>query len=311
MYETKYPLRVKEGPRMDRKARVLTMAMSLILLVSLTMACSLPGLPSGGEAIPAEEETPEAAAPPAEEPTTGEAVCGDGVCEGPETQDTCPQDCGEPEAQPPTEEEWPFDVEVDALNNLSSYAYAFHMEGLSTMSGSAEQWLLDIQGQRQTLPTKAEYLKFYSTSDSSVTDMELIYIEEQGQMWMRESGGDWQQFPAVDESMLSVFDSFSMSYWWDALFVGSTEDTQYAGEETVNGIACRHYHSAEAASWGAFAVGCSVASAADDIWVAVDGSYPVKRQLSAEAQCGGESGSFNFSMEISNVNQPVNITPPM
>jgi hypothetical protein len=296
---------------MDTRARVLTVAMSLILLVSLTLACSLPGLPSASEVIPSEEETPEISAPPAEEPPAGEAVCGDAVCEGSETQETCPQDCGEPEVETPPEQEWPFDVNVDALNNLSSYAYTFHMEGLSTMTGSAEQWLLDIQGQRQTLPTKAQQLKFHSTSDDTVTEMELIYIEEQGQMWMREGGGEWQQLPAADDSMLSVFDSFSMSYWWDALFVGSTEDTQYVGEETVNGIACRHYRSAEAASWGAFAVGCSVASAEDDIWVAVDGSYPVKRQLGAQADCQGESGSFNFSMEISNVNQPVNITPPM
>ncbi len=296
---------------MDTRARVLTMAMSLMLLVSLTMACSLPGLPGVSDVVPSEEETPEASAPPAEEPAAGEQICGDGVCEGAENQETCPQDCGEPEAETPPEEELPFDLDVDALDGLNSYAYTLHIDGLSTMAGSAEEMVLDIEGRRQALPTKAEHLKFSSTSDGTVTAMEMIYIEEQTKMWMREGDEAWQEVPVMDESLLDVFDAFSMLYWWDALFVGDPEDVQYAGQETVNGVACDHYRSAESASWGAFTIGCSVASVEDDIWVAVDGRYPVKRQMSAQADCEGESGAFNFSMEISDVNQPLGITPPM
>jgi hypothetical protein len=294
---------------MDTKARVLTMAMSLILLVSLTMACSLPGVPSVSDVVPSEEETPETAAPPVEEPTTGEAVCGDGVCEGPETQETCPQDCGEPEAQPPTEEQLPFDLEVDALEGLSSYAYTLHID--SSTSQAAEEMVLDIEGRRQATPTRAEYLKFSSTSDGTVSAMEMIYIEEQGKLWMREGDGAWQEIPAMQESVLEMFDSFSMLYWWDELFVGDPEDAQYLGQEVVNGVACHHYRAAEAAGLGALTTGCSFVSYSDEVWVAVDGSFPVKRQMSAQGDCQGESGAVNFSMEISNVNQPVNVTPPM
>ena len=62
---------------MNRKARLLTLMLSVIILVSLTMACTIPGLPGGGDVVPSEEDTP--AAPPG-----GEPICGDGVCEGPE-----------------------------------------------------------------------------------------------------------------------------------------------------------------------------------------------------------------------------------
>jgi hypothetical protein len=288
------------------------MALSLILLVSLTMACSLPGLPSVGGTTPTEEETPEVSAPPEEEPPAGEQVCGDGVCEGPETQETCPQDCGEPEEEPaPPEEELPFDMDMDALSNLDSYAYTLHIDGLSTMEGAAEEVVLDIEGKRQAAPTKAEHLKFSSTSDGEVTAMEFVYIEDEGKMWVRESGESWQEMPLMDESMLDMFDMFSMMYWWDTLFVGDPEDAQYLGQEVVNGVPADHYRSAESATWGAFLSGCTFASAADDIWVAVDGRFPVKRQLNVEADCEGESGRLNFLMDVMDVNQPQNITPPM
>jgi hypothetical protein len=100
-------------------------------------------------------------------------------------------------------------------------------------------------------------------------------------------------------------------YWWDTLFVGDPEDAQYLGQEMVNGVAAHHYRSAESASWGAFLSGCTFASAEDDIWVAVDGKFPVKRQLNVEADCEGESGRLNFLMDVTDVNQPLNITPPM
>jgi hypothetical protein len=298
---------------MDTRARVLITALSLILLVSLTMACSLPGLPSGGGTTPTEEETPEVSAPPEEQPPASEQVCGDGVCEGPETQETCPQDCGEPEGQTPPspEEELPFDMSMDALSNLDSYAYTLHMEGLSTMAGGAEQVVLDIEGKRQAAPTKAQHLKFSSTSDGDVTEMEFIYIEDQGKLWVREGGESWQEMPVMDESMLQMFDTFSMMYWWDTLFVGDPEDAQYLGQEVVNGVPAHHYSSSGSTSWGAALSGCTFASAADDIWVAVDGRFPVKRQLNVEATCGGEAGKLIFLMEVSDVNQPLNITPPM
>lgn len=288
---------------MARRGRLLIAMLSVIVLISLTMACTIPGLPGGGGPV-AEEETP-----------VGEEVCGDGVCDASENAETCPQDCEAPEgetpAPPPPEEQLPFDMDVDALEGLSSYGYMLHIDGLSTMQGATEKVVLDIEGKRQTEPTKAEQLKFSSTSDGETTSMEMVYIEDLSKMWMREGGDAWQEIPMMDDSMLQIFDAFSMFTWWDALFVGDPEDAQYLGQEVMNGIPSHHYRSVESASWGAFTAGCTIASVEDEIWVAVDGSFPVKRQLNAEADCQGESGSFNFQMELRDVNQPQNISPPM
>jgi hypothetical protein len=296
---------------MDKRSRLLTVLLSLALLVSLTMAC-IPGLPGlGGEVT---EETPAPPPPPAAETPISGARCGDGVCDGPENPANCPQDCpppaGETPEPPPPPEELPFDMDVDALGDLDSYAFKFHLEGASTAEGTVEHVTLDIEGQRQSRPTRAEQLSFSSVTDDDTTSMEIVYIEDLNKIWTREGGGQWEELPVMDPAMLQMFDAFSMVYWWDMLFTGDPGDAQYLGQEVVNGVQSHHYRTAETATWG-FTQGCTFASAQDDLWVAVDGSFPVKRQFDAAGECQGESGEVHFLMELSNVNQPVNITPPI
>lgn len=295
---------------MDKRAKLLAVLLSLSLLVSLTLAC-IPGVPDLGGLV--EEETP-AAPPPGEEPPVSEAVCGDGVCEGLENPQTCPQDCPLPAeetpAAPPPAEELPFDMNLEALNNLTSYAYTFHFEGVSTSGGQVQQGSVHIEGQRQAQPTKAEQLSFTSVTDGDSTSAEFIYIEEQNKMWTREEGGEWQELPLMDPNMLSMFEAFSLFSWWDMFFTADPEDAQYLGQEVMNGVQSDHYRAAATGTWG-FAVGCTFATAQDDIWVAVDGRFPVKRQFDTAGECQGESGEVHFLMEVSNVNQPLNISPPI
>jgi len=276
---------------MNNRTRVLTAVLGLALLVSLTLACTVPGLPDLGGLV-TQEETP-APPPPAEG-----------------TPAPPPSPAEETPGAPPLEE-MPFELDVEALENLSSYAYSLHIDGLSAMAGSAEEVVLDIEGQRQSQPTKAEQLSFSSVTDGDSTSMEIVYIEDLGKMWIREAGDAWQEIPVMDESMLSIFDAFSMSYWWESLFVGDPEDIQYLGQEMMNGVQAHHYRSAEGSLWGAFATGCTFASMQDDIWVAVDGNFPVKRELHAGVDCQDESGEIHFSMEVRDINQPLNITAPM
>jgi hypothetical protein len=267
----------------DKRKKALTVLLSIAVLVSLTLAC-MPGLPGGGTT---EEETP---APP------------------PPGETAAPAETPEP---PPPPEEVPFELDVEAVESLSSYAYTLHIDGLSNMEGEAEEVVLDIEGQRQSQPTKAEQLSFSSVTDGDSTSMETIYIEEQGKMWVREGGDAWEEIPVMDDSMLQIFDSFSMLFWWETFFADDPEDAQYLGQEMMNGVQSHHYRTTEGTAWGAFIGGCTLASLEDDIWVAVDGSFPVKREFDASVNCQDESGEVHFLMEIRNVNQPVNINAPM
>jgi hypothetical protein len=298
---------LRKGEEMDKRTKSLTLLLSLALLVSLTMAC-IPGLPGLGGGT-TEEETP-VPPPPAVETPVSEGRCGDGVCDGPENPQNCPEDCEPLAPPPPGGEEAPFDVDVEALNNLDSYAYVFRFEGLSTSTGAVEHVTLDIEGRRQNRPTRAEQLSFSSTDDGQPTTLEFIYIEEQSKIWTREDGGQWEEIPVMDSAMLGMFDAFSLGFWWNALFTGSVESARLVGQEMVNGVQTNHYQTTETAAW-AFAVDCNWGSVQDDAWVAVDGNFPVKRQFDAAGECEGESGEVHFLMEISNINQPVNISPPM
>ena len=97
-----------------------------------------------------------------------------------------------------------------------------------------------------------------------------------------------------------------------AIFLPSITSTLCRmGQETVNGVPSRHYRNTESSFLGSAVAGCTFASFEDDIWVAVEGDFPVKRELNAEADCQGESGSFNLYMEIRDVNQPQGINPPV
>jgi len=176
---------------MDKRTKLLTVMLSLTLLVSLTMAC-IPGLPDLGGLVTG-EETP-APPPPAEETPPSEGQCGDGVCDGPENPQNCPQDCPPPEGETPEappQPDLPFEMNVEALEGLDSYAYVFHLDGLGTTAGATEDVTLDIEGQKQSRPTRVEQLSFSSVTDGDATGVGVIYIEEQNKMWMQEDGGEW------------------------------------------------------------------------------------------------------------------------
>jgi hypothetical protein len=277
---------------MDKRRRVLTVMLSLTVLVSLTLACSLPGVPGVSDVVPGGEETP-AGPPPVETPVA--------LPEGETPVAPPPMETGVPVG--------PYEANMEALNSLSSYGYAFHFEGLSTTTGAVERTTLDIQGQRQNQPTRAEQLSF-SSSDGESSTVEFVYIEDQSKMWTREGGDAWQEVPMVDQSMVSIFDAFSMGFWWSSLFGTTSQDAQNLGQEMVNGVLTTHYRAVEGSSY-LFGVGCTWGSSSDDAWVAVDGNFPVKRQLDAGGECQGEGGEVHFFMEITNINQPVSISPPM
>jgi hypothetical protein len=263
---------------MGKRMRLLPMLLSVAMLVSLTLSCSLPGLPSAGDVVPGEE------APAGQVPA----------------EETAPPGA-----------DYPFEMDSAGLENLDSYGYTFRLDGLSTMQGGVEEFHLSIEGKRQVAPSRAEHLVFHSTSDGDVQDTELAYLEELGKMWTREGQGDWQEVPVLDQSMLQIFDAFSFRFWWDAVFAGDPDKARYEGEEAINGVPASHYTNTDPAFLGSVVSGCTFASFGDEIWVAVDGNFPVKRELSAEANCQGESGSFNLYMEIRDVNQPQDINPPV
>lgn len=266
---------------MDKKKAWLVALAVLSLLIAASLACG----PSAPAPPPTEESPIPAAATPTPPPP-------------PPAEET-------PEAVETPEEEIPFALEESALNDLDSYAYHFRMEFSGVTAGELQAGAIEGEGKVQNRPSRASHIIWTVTNDEDVY-MEWIFIEDEGKMWMRyEEGGEWQELPATDPSM---FESLTLLGFWGALFFEEPGGANFVGLDVVNGIPVRHYRATE---FGGVSPECTFVTAEQHWWVAVTGNFPVKGTIDASGTCEGESGEFHFLEEISNVNQPVDISPPM
>lgn len=278
---------------MDKKKGWLVGLVVLSLLIGASLACgpSAPSQPPAGESPisatstpppPSAEETPEAAETP-------EAV------ETPEAEET--PEGGEEEA---------FSATSEALNQLDSFSGYVHWTGWGGMMGEEGQEAdFEIEGERQNKPTRAEHWTWTDYEGGTVT--EWIAIEAENNMWTREGGGEWQEMGMYSDEMLGMFSIFSYDFWASLFFEGLPEEATFVGQETVNGIPSRHYRSTETSGWGFTVVGTTEFN----VWIAVEGEYPVKSTADVSGTYEGATFDWHFISEISNVNQPVDISPPM
>lgn len=214
-----------------------------------------------------------------------------------------------PEAvEAPEEEEEPFSATTEALNQLDSFAGYVHWQGWGAAMGEEAQEVdFEIRGQRQNKPTRAEHWTWTDLKEG--TTLEWIAIEAENNMWTREEGEEWQEFGMYSSDMLEMFSIFSYDFWASLFFEGLPEEATFVGQETVNGIPCRHYRSADTSGWG---WGWVVTGSAElNVWMAVEGEYPVKSTVDVSGTYEGDAFDWHFISELSNVNQPVDISPPM
>ncbi len=259
------------------------------LLAGSALACGL----GGPSAPPTEEETPAVEATPTPPPPTEE-----GTPEAAETSEA---------VETPEEEEEPFSATTEALNQLDSFSGYVHWQGWgAAMEAEAEEVDFEIRGQRQNKPTRADHWTW--TDHKEGTTYEWIAIEAENNMWTREEDEEWQEIGMYSAEMLDMFSVFSYDFWASLFFEGLPEEATFVGQETVNGIPCRHYRSADTSGWGWVGF---MGSADFHVWIAVEGEYPVKSTGDASGTYEGETFDWHLITELTNVNQPVDISPPM
>ena len=84
-----------------------------------------------------------------------------------------------------------------------------------------------------------------------------------------------------------------------------------AGTETKNGVQCVHYKGDSSVSGLYQSVAGVSATFQADLWVATDGNYPVSGVYGFSGSAGGQSGSFGYSFDITNINDNSNqVTAP-
>ncbi len=131
--------------------------------------------------------------------------------------------------------------------------------------------------------------------DATGLDSQMVRIEDR--MWIN-AGDQWIEMSSDDTS---TYDNmlFSLS----SATSGLTGDAKLVGEETLNGVATKHYTFDESILGAALGVYEKIKG---EVWVAVDGDYAVKYVFTAE----DKDATYDWNWEVYDINAPFTIEPP-
>ncbi len=295
-----------------------------VLLISLGLFIA--GCSSEPESVPAaSEETPNVVASPDSEeaPDLGTVAStpepGDATTPAPTDTPEAP-DLGTVTTPQPESPQPPLDVEVDievgidlgpedifsgagaALDTLSSYRFATTFLFTGEEDGDKESGSIELSG--AIMDNDREHFVWKNLEDGD--HFELIKLESE--TWMY-SDGEWEKVPAmVADAMSQAVLVFAPSVVWGGVFGAVESDPAYVGPETIDGILAHHY-TATYQRWGGYWSG-ELVDATGDVWIA-DAGYPLRYDFSATGvDENGDRGSISWTMEITDVNQDIEITPP-
>lgn len=185
------------------------------------------------------------------------------------------------------------------LDQLTSYKFTWSLASASTGAGNSpgETGSFGTSGTVINKPTPAY----------AVTSLGIQYIQIGTQQWTSFDGNTWTASDATGSSVKDFLPTKDYGTWFDA----KSTDFKVAGEESKNGVQCIHFKGDS--SLGAMYQGITGVSASfqAELWVAKEGNYPVSGIYGVTASAGGQGGSFGYSFDITNVNDPANkVTAP-
>ena len=178
------------------------------------------------------------------------------------------------------------------LDQLTSYKFTETMGGGSsgTAASPGDSGSLQITGTVVNTPTKS----------ISVQEAGASYIAIGDKSWASYDGTTWIE---TDDptSVSDLLPTDLYGTWFDTNSGGFT----VAGDESKNGVDCVHYKGNTSLSAGLAAFGAS-ANFQADLWVAKNGNYPVSGVYGWVASSQGQTASYGYSFDITNINDPSN-----
>lgn len=218
--------------------------------------------------------------------------------------------------QPPAEEQPPAgesgDFETANLDQLSSYRLEMSWRVESEDGSEAAEMTLV---EEWTSDPPARHLVMSGSEDGGAAGMpfaEMITVEDKS--WIL-AGDTWMEMPASEE--------MDVSSSWDDFFT-DVEEWDYVGQETINGVNCKHYTSADATTvtvpdpQGGGTASISVEA---ETWVADESDLPpvaVRQQARIEggflpfptAGTSAEGGTVYLEYDLTDINADITIEPP-
>lgn len=180
------------------------------------------------------------------------------------------------------------------LDKLDSYQFSETIQVSSSQpsASSGSVGPLVITGTVVNKPVKSIWIK-----DGPA---QFIVIGEAA--WQSLDGATWTAGDSTDAILTDLLPGHDYGTWFDA----KSSYFQEVGQESRNGVRCTHYKGDT--SLGSLYAGSS-ATTSDfqaDLWVAVDGEYPVSGLYGFDAAASGGAGSFGFSFDITHVDATSN-----
>jgi len=185
------------------------------------------------------------------------------------------------------------------LSSLNSYQFSWTFSGSSTGAGApaSDSGSLSITGTVINKPAPAV----------SVNDFGINYIVIGQNAWTSVDGNTWMTVDPGTVSLNDLLPTYDYGTWFDT----NADNFSAAGNETKNGVACIHYVGNSSLSKLYSSISGVSASFQADLWVAVDGKYPVSGAYGFSASAGGQSGAFYYHFDITHINDAANaVNPP-
>ena len=275
----------------------IVLPISLLLVLALfTMACNIGGLLGGGEKpaatqAPSGEKPAATQAPSGEEPTATQA----------------------PSGEKPTavSEESISYTSLEQLEWINSYRSRIMIKW-ETLDEPKEEGSIEMLSEFVRDPAAQRIvMNSTGTGENAIGSVEYIQIGDTAWMNMGEESG-WMQVSAEESEMVFGQGFFDFA---EEDFLNEIEGARRVGDETVNGIPCRHYVFDEtslfAGAWGAWG---ELDKVNGEVWISAKDGFTVKYTLDAEGKGlmgeGERSEHLSVVFEVYDINANIVIEPP-
>ncbi len=194
-----------------------------------------------------------------------------------------------------------FEQAEQALDDLGSYRYQATVFFRGTLYDEFNEGEFEVEGEI----SEGERSKVAWVDQLANQRFEVIQIADQA--WVLREG-TWQNVPEAEaEDMMGLVAFYAPTYTWEAMVDDFLEEeATYVGTATVNGVPARHYSSDVSLSEDG-----ETLDSEGDVWIAVDGGYPVKYEFDAEIRdASGGRATMRMSTEIRDANAPISIEAP-
>lgn len=190
-----------------------------------------------------------------------------------------------------------------ALDALTSYEYSTKFLFVTADTDEVQSGSIELTG------IVAGSDRKHLTWRDMQTNQSFEVIQVGNQAWIRNEEG-WEEVPVlVAEGMSQVALVYAPSATWGGLFGELQPDASYVGREDVNGVSADHF-AATYTQWGTYWRG-QLSDATGNVWIAEAG-YPVKYEFAATGVSeDGVRGEVTWTMDLTNVNQPLTVEPPV